>query len=64
MAKGVFNHEILLRTAITSIDSKNVVNSLSYYTDDSMFGIKRKSYSNEDSISKGIITDNYKEMEK
>lgn len=64
MAKGVFNHEILLRTTMRSIDGVNIDNSLVYYTDDSMFGIKRKTYSYEESIRKGIITDHYTDMEK
>ena len=62
-AKNIIGYEILLRTKILSVNGREVGGSLNYFTHDSMYAIKRKSYDNQEALERGIIrvTEKFKE---
>jgi hypothetical protein len=46
-SKGIFNHEIVLKTEVTRINNKDISDSFTFYTDDSLYSIKRKVFTAE-----------------
>lgn len=54
-AKSVMAHEIILRTEIKKVDGIEVTDSLEYYPHDSLYAIKRKSFTKEEALNRNII---------